>query len=180
MRTLKLVDKIGNIKNDLQEGIDYVLINQGQWDYLKSIHNSQRLIKLKNPKNSRKTKSICYNSMNLSFRGEESNSPHEEILITVMDEKFSSDSIEKCSETDTISILTSKFMKKKIGLDNPGLYCYLNSAIQCILSISSIIDYFLTLSNAPDVNSQPYCHSIYQLINDILLSNNNTFHPSLL
>ena len=136
-------------------------------------------------KDPRRTKSIN-NSLNSSFIEEgkhvdrDQSNKNEDALVTMMDEKFSPISQAKISETDTISMMTSKFMKRTIGLDNPGFYCYLNSAVQCVLSIPSIVDYFLSLQNPPDPFSQPYCSSIYQLIYGISRSKNSVFRLSSL
>ena len=170
----KLVNELGRLRENLEENNDFVLINKRQWEYLSSIYGAE--IEVLYDKNlvHKKSNSINVNK-NLLTVGNPVKESQE--LVTLMDEKVMPFSDTKRFDGDTDSSLFSKIKKKTIGFENPGYFCYLNSAIQCFLSIPNIIIYFLSLNEPPNSIKQPYCHKVYDLISCISQSERESLRP---
>lgn len=105
-------------------------------------------------------------------------------VITLMDECIQPSQVDSNSSAGEIYSLqvihplaynAPTLRRGKVGLENPGFFCYLNSGLQCLLSINSFRDYFFQI----EFNSNKFIYS--ELISDITKSifklNKGTLRP---
>ena len=152
----------------------YIKISTDQYLFLKSIYTSEErveyssLSKVKRPK-----------SRNLSISVELKDLENEESdeLVTLMDENFCKTLNQKNSETETLPELCLKFGKQRIGFENPAFFCYLNSTLQCLLSIPEIINFFLSLTSPPDPKLHCFTYHVYSIVYAVLNEKSKTIRP---
>jgi len=156
IKTLNLQDKYGEISSGIKLGEHYRILNPSQWHFLECIHGAEKplVTKSKSPGTfHRRSKSLTKPALSTSRM--DNLQPRQEKLptfkneVTLMDEAMFSDqeSINKCSTktSEHCSSGNNQFVKKKgkVGLENPGFFCYMNSGLQCILSAEGLQQFFI-------------------------------------
>lgn len=182
IKTSQLINKQGKFKENLYEDIDYISVNQEQYNYLKEIYLSEGEIERPQSSYHRRARSSNNNhtkSYTVNTDNSHIDSDHQGYeIVTLMDENICPASEIKLSETETIPAQSARIMKRKFGLENPGLYCYLNATLQCLLSIQPIVDYFLTLQSKLNPQKHPYTLHIKSLICAISENDSKILKPT--
>jgi len=115
---LKIISLIGNLYTDNCFKIEYILIYASEFartNHLNSIKDNL----VENLRNLKFKNNIC------SFNFQSS-----EVIII------------KYRKKDNFKLETYFKQRPKIGLDNIGATCYMNSTLQCLTHIDSLVDYF--------------------------------------
>jgi uncharacterized UBP type Zn finger protein len=178
IKTSKLLNKRGRIKTNIKKNQDFELLTESQLEFLSSMYGCEGEIEYMEPKSHKKSNSILIytgkSKLNLSIDTVLKEDDKE--LITIMDQKILPGYETKLSDTETFPIHAP--IKITSGLENPGFLCYLNCAVQCLLSIPEFVSYFMKLG--PDSTLKPYTSSVYNLIRTVNQLKPKVLRPLLL
>lgn len=152
----------------------YIKLSRDQYFYLNSIYTSEEIVEYSSVSKVKRPKTRNLSISVLIVHSENENSDE---LVTLMDENFCKDLNRKNSETETLPELCLKFGKQKIGFENPAFFCYLNSTLQCLLSIPEIINFFLSLTNPPDPKTHCFTYQLYSIVYAVLNEKSKTIRP---
>ena len=132
-------------------------------------------------------------SRRLQAEGQDCKPIHKEVW-TYLEAIYGSEPLETCSEVTVLvpappqgpnhsstasTIVTRprvKPLKGLVGLSNTGLYCYMNSSLQLLLSIEPFRDYFLHRQE----QGQPYCKAVEEVTLGLFQSTGDCVRPARL
>lgn len=161
----KLLTKSKKLKKGLKPGLDYFFVYECIWNRLK-ISEDETIF----PTIHKKLEKLAYlaeEHMNLLLPSQETsrlnptelhlpliiprNENFDNLDISILDMSSQKDGIStNFSSATNISLDgsifgTINFHHGKVGLENPGLYCYLNSGIQCLLSLTTFVQVMIKI-----------------------------------
>ncbi|CAG9333084.1 unnamed protein product [Blepharisma stoltei] len=111
--------------------------------------------------------------------------PEEEVqVVTLMDENIEashSDTISSTGENSSLHIghphafNAPTLRRGKVGLENPGFFCYMNAGMQCLMSIVPFRDYFYQIEFS--TNKFVYAELVSELTKSIFRLNKGVVRP---
>lgn len=115
------------------------------------------------------------------------NECQENIFPNLSDEDLKKDSLStnhtsSLNQTESESNFSNsiRFQRGRVGFDNPGLFCYLNAGIQCLLSMTHFIDLMIRQSCVKSLEGKEACTLIIKLIKTVFSMRSGVVKPTLL
>ena len=161
----KLLTKSKKLKKGLKPGLDYFFVYECIWTRLKIIEDEtifptihKKLAKLAYLAEehmslllpSQETSRLNPTELHLPLsipRNENFDNPETDILdLSLQRDGISTNFSSATHQSSEGSIFgTLNLHRGKVGLENPGLYCYLNSGIQCLLSLTTFVQIMIKI-----------------------------------
>ena len=160
INNLSLVSKNKELKSNLEEGRDYVLISRKAWRLIKGLYGGGPTLNITkiSANTVEKAESEVYKSM---------------ISVKTESDKLGPITNRNFSSHDSTSMHSFNMEKKARdmvgnpsifpqGLANESYYCYLNSILQLLLSLEKYVFYFKNWEEKPE---QSFSSAIFDLVN---------------
>jgi ubiquitin C-terminal hydrolase len=203
MMSQKLLTKTQKLKKGLKLGLDYYFLYQKVWDIAKSIEDETITLDVNKKLKKMKYKEIAHEYAqrllgemdtyrinptdihlpNAIVRNECID--QEKIIIDEEDLKKDSSSTNYTSIVYTDSNSSSlscnlRLESGRVGLENPGLFCYLNSGIQCLLSITHLVEYTLRQFQSGNLEGKELSSLMAKLMKMVFSMKSGVIKPRLL
>ena len=203
MENSSILTKKKKLRKGLKESFDFFFVSSKIWEKLKKFDDEKITLDI-----NKKLKKLNYVKLaeehhKFLLQGDETsridptdiklplimprNECQENIFPNLSDEDLKKDSLStnhtsSLNQTESESNFSNsiRFQRGRVGFDNPGLFCYLNAGIQCLLSMTHFIDLMIRQSCVKSLEGKEACTLIIKLIKTVFSMRSGVVKPTLL